>query len=284
MTAPVTSRRPHRVGRRHAPAQRDSRVDVDNDVYDRLGTTWWDDASPLALLHGSMTAGRMDYFRDVLARLGRLPTGGVRPTALDVGSGGGFLAEEFCGLGFAVTGVDPSRVSVEAARAHARANGLDITYRVGSGEDLPVADAGSDVAVCCDVLEHVADVDRVLAETARALRPGGIFLFDTPNRTLASKLLTKAAQDWRPTRVVDFSGHDWRAFLTERELMRRAAEQRMIVEEVVGLGPRAPLATVASSYVRLRRGRLSYRQVSERLDMGRTRRRTFSFMGYAIRY
>jgi 2-polyprenyl-6-hydroxyphenyl methylase/3-demethylubiquinone-9 3-methyltransferase len=256
---------------------------VDNTVYDRLGTTWWNDESPLVLLHGSMTAGRMGYFRDVLARLGRLPTVDRRHTALDVGSGGGFLAEEFSRLGFTVTGVDPSRVSVRTAQAHAFAGELDIRYRVGSGEHLPVEGAGYDVACCSDVLEHVEDVDQVLAETARALRPGGIFFFDTPNRTLASKVVTKATQDWRLTRVVDFAGHDWRAFLPPWELTRRAAEQELTVEEVVGLGPRAPIRTALAAYVGLRRGRLTYRQVSERLVMGRTRSSAFFYMGYAIR-
>src|SRR3954452_7577417 len=115
---------------------------VDNTIYDRLGTTWWNDESPLVLLHGSMTAGRMRYFEDVLARLGRLPTVDGGSTALDIGSGGGFLAEEFCRLGFTVTGVDPSHVSVETARAHASEAGLAVRYRVGSGEYLPVEDAG----------------------------------------------------------------------------------------------------------------------------------------------
>src|SRR4051794_4955189 len=169
---------------------------VDNSVYDRLGTTWWNDESPLVLLHGSMTAGRMGYFRDVLARLGRLPTVDGRWTALDIGSGGGFLAEEFCRLGFAVTGVDPSRVSVETAQAHAFAGGLDIGYRVGSGEYLPVEDAGYDVACCSDVLEHVEDVDRVLAETTRAVRPRGMFFFHPPRRTPAHQVVMKATPGW----------------------------------------------------------------------------------------
>jgi 2-polyprenyl-6-hydroxyphenyl methylase/3-demethylubiquinone-9 3-methyltransferase len=66
-------------------------VTIDNDVYNRLGTSWWDDHSPLVLLHGSMTTGRLEYFRGVLDRLGRLPPGNEAPTALDIGSGGGLL-------------------------------------------------------------------------------------------------------------------------------------------------------------------------------------------------
>jgi 2-polyprenyl-6-hydroxyphenyl methylase/3-demethylubiquinone-9 3-methyltransferase len=255
---------------------------LDNAVYDRLGTTWWEDQSPLALLHGSMTAGRMDYFRDVLARLGRLPTGYGRRTVLDIGSGGGFMAEEFCRIGFSVTGVDPSTVSVETARSHALAAGLDVRYRVGSGEDLPVADGGCDVVCCSDVLEHVKDVDQVLAEAARVLRPGGLFFFDTPNRTLATKVITEATQNWRITRVVNFSGHDWNAFLSPSELARRAARQSLSVEEIVGLGPRAGIRTAIVAYLGLRRGKLTYRQVSERLDMGRTGHSAFFYMGYAI--
>src|SRR4051794_6514949 len=78
-----------------------------------------------------MTTGRLEYFRGVLDRLGRLPAGNEPPTALDIGSGGGFLAEEFARLGFAITGVDPSEVSVRTARDHAHAGGLDIDYRTG---------------------------------------------------------------------------------------------------------------------------------------------------------
>jgi 2-polyprenyl-6-hydroxyphenyl methylase / 3-demethylubiquinone-9 3-methyltransferase len=256
---------------------------IDNDVYDRVGATWWEDDNPLVLLHGSMTAGRMQYYRDVLERLGRLTPDGRRPAALDIGSGGGFLAEEFCRLGFSVTGVEPSQVSVRAARAHATASGLGIEYRVGRGEHLPVEDGAFDVACCSDVLEHVADVDGVLAETSRALRPGGVLVFDTPNRTLASRLATALTQRWRLTRVVDFAAHDWGMFLPPAELAGRMRRQGLTVQETVGLAPGASLGTALAAVVGLRRGRLSYRELSERLAMGRSRYEGFFYMGYAVR-
>jgi 2-polyprenyl-6-hydroxyphenyl methylase/3-demethylubiquinone-9 3-methyltransferase len=257
-------------------------VSLDNDVYDRLGDSWWDEDNPLSLLHGSMTAGRLEYFRGVLDRLGRLPAGDERPTAIDIGSGGGFLAEEFARLGFAVTGVEPSEVSVRTARAHALAAGLPIDYRAGVGERLPVPNAAFDVAYCCDVLEHVDDVDRVLAETSRVLRPGGVYLFDTPNRTLASRLATAMTQEWRLTRVIDFAAHDWQRFLTPAELGDRLQLHGMVVQETVGLGPRAGWATLGASLMRLRLGRLTYRQVSERFDMGQTPSRSLFAMGFAL--
>src|ERR1700749_5016471 len=138
---------------------------VDNDVYDRLGGSWGDETSLLNLLHGSVTPGRFAYFRDVLARQYGAELAGLQ--VLDIGCGGGFLAEEFANLGCLVSGVDPSAVSIGAARVHAAEQGLRINYRVGAGEELPFPDAAFNVACCCDVLEHVADVDRVISETAR---------------------------------------------------------------------------------------------------------------------
>src|SRR5215475_3364420 len=108
---------------------------VDNGIYDRLGGSWWDEACLLNLLHGSFTPGRFAYFLDVLGRRGEpgAEVAGLR--VLDVGSGGGFLAERFADLGCQVTGIDPSQASVDAARAHAVGRGLRIDYRVGVGEE-----------------------------------------------------------------------------------------------------------------------------------------------------
>jgi SAM-dependent methyltransferase len=122
---------------------------VDNGVYDRLGGSWWDETSLLNVLHGSVTPGRFAYFRGVLARrfgAGLAGLSGLR--VLDIGCGGGFLAEEFASLGCRVTGVDPSAASIGAARAHAAERGLRIDYRVGAGEELPAPDAAFGVACC----------------------------------------------------------------------------------------------------------------------------------------
>jgi 2-polyprenyl-6-hydroxyphenyl methylase / 3-demethylubiquinone-9 3-methyltransferase len=253
-------------------------VVIDNEIYDRLGDTWWDDHNPLAALHGSMTTGRMRYFRQVLGRAG--VTSGA---ALDVGSGGGFLAEEFARIGFGVTGVEPSAVSVRTARAHARAGGLAIAYRVGRAERLPVPDQSFDVVYCCDVLEHLDDVGRALDEITRALKPGGVFLFDTPNRTFASRLATDLVQRWRPTRLIDVPAHDWSMFLRPNELTDLARRRDLHVREIVGLGPRARTRTLLAAARNLRRGDANFRAASERVDMGQTRSTRLFYMGYAVR-
>ena len=255
---------------------------IDNDVYDRLGESWWDETSLLNLLHGSLTPGRFAYFRNVLGRQFGTQVAGLR--VLDIGCGGGFLAEEFAALGCRVTGVDPSAVSIGAARTHAEGRGLTINYRVGAGEELPVPDAAFDVAYCCDVLEHVSDVDRVIGETARVLRPGGLYLFDTVNRTRKSKLISiKAVQEWPLTRITDVAFHDWNMFITPAELTAILDRHGLSVAEITGLAPRANPLALLRSLASARRGRITYGEFSRRMDMGQVRSTAVSYMGFANR-
>jgi 2-polyprenyl-6-hydroxyphenyl methylase / 3-demethylubiquinone-9 3-methyltransferase len=255
---------------------------VDNGVYDRLGGSWWDETSPLNVLHGSVTPGRFAYFRGVLARQFSARIAGLR--VLDIGCGGGFLAEEFAALGCRVTGVDPSRASVGAARAHAAGRGLRIDYRVGAGEELPAPDASFGVACCCDVLEHVSDVDRVISETARVLEPGGLYLFDTINRTRASKLFAiKAVQRWRLTRLTDVAFHDWDMFIKPAELAAVLQRHGLAPVETTGLGARATPAAVLGSLASARLGRITYGELSRRLDVGQVSSTAVSYMGYATK-
>ncbi|MEA2637112.1 MAG: 2-polyprenyl-6-hydroxyphenyl methylase / 3-demethylubiquinone-9 3-methyltransferase, partial [Chloroflexota bacterium] len=145
---------------------------VDNNVYNAPGDIWWDEHQPLNSIRTAINPARLDYFTRVLRELSVDPAG---KTVVDIGCGGGLFAEEFARLGAAVIGVDPSASSLDTARAHAAAMGLSIDYRAGTGEHLPLDDASVDIACCVDVLEHVTDVDAVIAETARVLRPGGVY-------------------------------------------------------------------------------------------------------------
>jgi 2-polyprenyl-6-hydroxyphenyl methylase / 3-demethylubiquinone-9 3-methyltransferase len=255
---------------------------IDNDVYDRLGESWWDESSPLNILHGSITPGRFGYFNDILASQGKVQVHGLR--ALDIGCGGGFLAEQFAALGCQVVGVDPSTVSIDAARRHAAARGVDIDYRVGSGEQLPAPDSTFDLAYCCDVLEHVSDLDRVVSETARVLKPGGLFLFDTINRTLKSKLLAiKVMQQWPLTRITDAAIHDWDMFIKPADLAGVLTRHGLEVGEMVGLGPRAKLTVLLRGFIAARRKRITYGELSRRLDFGRVSSTAVSYIGFATR-
>jgi 2-polyprenyl-6-hydroxyphenyl methylase/3-demethylubiquinone-9 3-methyltransferase len=254
---------------------------IDNQIYNRLGEGWWDETNPLNTLNGSFTPGRIAYFRDVLRRTERDPAG-LR--AVDIGCGGGFLAEEFAQLGCQVIGLDPSEVSIRTARRHAESSGLRIGYAVAAGEQLPLADGSVDLAYCCDVLEHVSDLDRVIEETARLLKPGGIYLFDTINRTQVARLLfIKLLQDWRLTRVVDTQPHTWVMFITPAELGESLHRNGLRLGELTGLGPRANKAMLLWNFTRARRSRMSFGELSRRMDVGQVKSTAVSYMGYAVK-
>jgi 2-polyprenyl-6-hydroxyphenyl methylase / 3-demethylubiquinone-9 3-methyltransferase len=254
---------------------------IDNQIYDRLGGGWWDEANPLNTLNGSFTPGRFAYFRGVLRRTGRDPAG-LR--TVDIGCGGGFLAEAFAQLGCRVVGLDPSEVSVRTAREHAESSGLGVGYAVAAGERLPLADASVDLAYCCDVLEHVSDLERVVGETARVLKPGGLYLFDTINRTRTSKLLAvKLLQDWRLTRVIDTELHSWALFIKPAELEEILHRHGLRLDEITGLGPRANKASLLWNFTRARRGRITFGRLSQLMDVGQVKGTAVSYMGCATK-
>jgi len=257
-------------------------VPVDNRLYDRLADTWWNDDSALSLLRTSLNPARFGYMRRVLADEVRIDPRGR--TALDVGSGGGLLAEEFARLGFRVTGIDPSGESVAAAGAHAVDQGLEIGYVVGAGEELPFADASFDIAYCCDVLEHVDDLDRVLAETARVLKPGGVYLYDTINRTRRSRLVViKLMQEWRSTALMEPNLHDWDMFIRPDELEAAMARAGLEPRDTVGLGPaRNPVAMVLDMRRRAR-GDMTFGEFGGRNRFRETRDKSMLYAGYALK-
>src|SRR5437867_4259656 len=140
----------HMGGSRHS--EQDD-MSVDNRLYDCEGDIWWSDDQPLSLLRTMLNPVRLNFFRDGLIKtVGKDLTG---RRVLDVGCGGGLLAEEVVRLGLLVTGVDPSQRSLLTAHRHAAQSDLRINYIAGTGELLPFANASHDIVICCDVLEHV---------------------------------------------------------------------------------------------------------------------------------
>jgi 2-polyprenyl-6-hydroxyphenyl methylase/3-demethylubiquinone-9 3-methyltransferase len=258
---------------------------VDNELYDQLAATWWDERAWLHGLRALVNPGRLAYFRAALAeRLGIDPAG---QRVLDVGCGGGFLAEELARLGCCVTGIDPSAASITAAQAHAARLGLAIEYCVGAGEALPFADTTFDIVCCCDVLEHVRDVNQVVAEIARVLRPGGIFFYDTPHRTLLSKLiLIKVLQDWPWTRSVAPNLHDWQMFIEPRELHAIMARHGIVNQDTAGLTWLGnPMQNIRAllALVQLKRGKITYADVGQRVPARVGRHTWLVYMGYGVR-
>jgi 2-polyprenyl-6-hydroxyphenyl methylase / 3-demethylubiquinone-9 3-methyltransferase len=252
---------------------------VDNTVYDRMADSWWNEDGFLHVL-AALNPARFGYMRRVLTELLHLTLEGL--PVLDVGCGGGLLAEEFARLGCTVVGVDPSEESLAAARIHAAGQGLAIEYRRASGEALPFADASFEVVYCCDVLEHVTDLRQVIAETARVLKPGGTYLYDTINRTPQSRLvMIKLLQEWRWTAMMPPRLHDWHMFIRPTELRGALEQQGLVPAGLIGLKPRANPLRVVRALRRLKQGRLTYVAAVREMDVGESPDTSLSYLGYA---
>ena len=151
---------------------------------------WWDPDGASAMLH-KLNPVRLCYVRDMVDQHFGLDEHELKPlagkAALDVGCGAGLLAEPLARLGASVTALDAAPELIEAARAHATAQGLAIDYRAIAVEAL---DGHYDLVTAMEVIEHVADPQAFVHALAARLAPGGLIILSTPNRTRLSKLLT----------------------------------------------------------------------------------------------
>jgi 2-polyprenyl-6-hydroxyphenyl methylase / 3-demethylubiquinone-9 3-methyltransferase len=254
---------------------------VDNTIYDWPGDIWWSDDGPLSAIRTALNPGRLEYFGRVFADLRIDPRA---KTVLDIGCGGGLLAEELARLGCRVTGVDPSAPSLALAREHAAREGLAVEYLRGSGEALPFPDASFDIACCCDVLEHVEDLERVIMETSRVLRPGGLYLYDTINRTFRSHIvLIKLFQEWRWTRFTPPHLHDWDQFIRPSKLVDVLARHGLRSLGYSGLMTRANPLTLARLLLQLKRGQLTQLELGRRAVLKLSGDASILYIGHAIK-
>jgi 2-polyprenyl-6-hydroxyphenyl methylase/3-demethylubiquinone-9 3-methyltransferase len=255
-------------------------VPVDNDIYKADSDIWWDEHQPLNIIRTGLNPARLRYFHQVFAQIDMDPAG---KTVLDIGCGGGLVAEELARLGATVIGVDPAESSLSTARAHARLAGLEIDYRLGAGERLPLDDASVDIACCVDVLEHVDDLDAVIRETARVLKPGGIYLYDTINRTLVSKLvMIKLCQEWRRTAWMPPNLHDFAQFIKPAELRALLAQNGLTEGGVTGMAPSVKPPRLYRLLRQLKKGEISHAEFGRAAEFVLTRDKSVSYIGFAI--
>ena len=189
--------------------------------FSRIAAEWWDPKGKFAPLH-RFNPVRLAFIRDqALYRFGRdaaarRPFEGLR--LLDIGCGGGLLSEPMTRLGFQVTAVDASERNIGTASQHAAEQGLSIDYRVSTAEDLLAAGEGPfDVILNMEVIEHVADPAEYLRTCAKLLKPGGLMIVATLNRTMKALALAKIGAEY-VLRWLPAGTHDWSKFLKPEEL------------------------------------------------------------------
>lgn len=198
---------------------------------------WWDPAGSFRPLH-QINPVRLDFIRrELLAHFRRdaralAPFEGMR--LADIGCGGGLICEPMVRLGFAATGIDADSEASAVARAHAAENGLVVDYRTADIESLVSSGERFDAVLALEVVEHVADCDAFFAAAGRLVKPGGVFIGATLNRTARSYLLAIVGAEhvlgWLPPGT-----HDWRRFLRPSEFVLGLRRAGLAATRLAGL-------------------------------------------------
>lgn len=188
--------------------------------FSRHAADWWNPRGPMAALH-KFNPVRLAYIRDqATACFARDPRKldclkGLR--MLDIGCGGGILSEPLARLGAVMTGADPSDDNIAVARDHALEMGVTIDYRATTAEELAAAGERFDVVLAMEVVEHVADVDAFVETCAAMVKPGGLMIAATLNRTLKSFALAIVGAEY-VLRWLPRGTHQWDKFVKPEEL------------------------------------------------------------------
>jgi 2-polyprenyl-6-hydroxyphenyl methylase / 3-demethylubiquinone-9 3-methyltransferase len=188
--------------------------------FSRHAADWWNPRGPMAALH-KFNPVRLGYIRDqAAARFDRDPKKldclkGLR--MLDIGCGGGILSEPLARLGAEMVGADPSEDNIKAAQVHAGEAGVVVDYRATTAEDLAAAKERFDIVLVMEVVEHVTDVNAFVATCAAMVKPGGLMMIATLNRTLKSFALAIVGAEY-VLRWLPRGTHQWDKFVTPEEL------------------------------------------------------------------
>jgi 2-polyprenyl-6-hydroxyphenyl methylase/3-demethylubiquinone-9 3-methyltransferase len=188
--------------------------------FSRHANDWWDARGPMAALH-KFNPVRLAYIRDkTAARFARDPKKldclkDLR--MLDIGCGGGILSEPLARLGAQMVGADPSPENIAAAAEHAEQSGVTVDYRATTAEALAEAGERFDVVLAMEVVEHVADVKSFVTTCAAMVKPGGLMIAATLNRTLKSFALAIVGAEY-VLRWLPRGTHQWDKFVTPSEL------------------------------------------------------------------
>jgi 2-polyprenyl-6-hydroxyphenyl methylase/3-demethylubiquinone-9 3-methyltransferase len=242
---------------------------INNAFYDELGERWYeDDAHPVALLRAE-TRERLAYAETVLERT--LGPGPAR--ILDLGCGGGLMAIPLAGGRRAVKGVDLSEGSLAVARSRAPV-GLNVEFERGDIYRLDEPSGAYDAVLMMDVLEHLERPGAALKEAARVLRPEGVLIFHTFNRTWCSYLLAVKAIELL-ARDAPRNMHLYRMFIRPAELERMCADAKLQIRETCGIRPR--FLSKAFWWTLLRR------RVHADFAFTRARSVLVGYLGYAVK-
>ncbi|WP_194723262.1 bifunctional 2-polyprenyl-6-hydroxyphenol methylase/3-demethylubiquinol 3-O-methyltransferase UbiG [Noviherbaspirillum malthae] len=192
-----------------------------------LAHRWWDPTSEFRPLH-EINPLRLEWIN------ARAPLAGK--AVVDIGCGGGILAESMARKGANVTGIDLSEKALKVADLHSLESGVQVRYELVSAEDLAAREAGRyDVVTCMEMLEHVPDPAAVVRACAALVKPGGHVFFSTINRNPKSYLFAVIGAEY-VLRLLPKGTHDYAKFITPAELAQFARNAGLTVDGLKGMG------------------------------------------------
>ncbi len=191
-----------------------------------LAHRWWDPESEFKPLH-QINPLRLDWIDNAAGLSGK--------KVVDIGCGGGILAESMAARGAEVTGVDLSEKALGVARLHLYESGQTVSYRHISAEDIArEAPASFDIVTCMEMLEHVPDPASTIRACATLVKPGGKVFFSTLNRNLKAYLLAVVGAEY-VLNLLPKGTHEYAKFIKPSELARYVREAGLNVEELIGM-------------------------------------------------
>ena len=203
----------------------------------RISGEWWNPDGPFRPLH-ELNPCRISYIRNILTRHHDLSIDAAKPlegmNILDIGCGGGLICEPLTRLGAQMTGVDATQKNIGVASHHAEIMGLEIDYRNTTAEDMAEAGEQFDAIINMEVIEHVADINIYLTSCRKLLKPGGIMLVSTLNRTMKSLLLAKIGAEYI-LRWLPVGAHAWNKFLKPEELQEALTKAGFEMGDLAGM-------------------------------------------------
>ncbi|MBT0586955.1 bifunctional 2-polyprenyl-6-hydroxyphenol methylase/3-demethylubiquinol 3-O-methyltransferase UbiG [Alteromonas oceanisediminis] len=205
--------------------------------FDRMAKEWWDPKGKFKTAL-EFNAARLDWILPQIAAhfhrkfVGDVSFSGL--TVLDVGSGGGLIAEAVAMRGAQVTGIDASAVSVEVAKQHAKGRDLDLQYLHTLSGDLVEQGLQYDVVINAEVVEHVPDQQQLINECCQLVKPGGLLILATLNRTTRSFVVAIVGAEY-VMRYLPRGTHDWRYFVKPVELKGWVRDQGLTFTDSTGM-------------------------------------------------
>ncbi len=194
--------------------------------FSRIADEWWSETGKFKPLH-KFNPIRIEFIKGEISQFFKINSD---LKILDVGCGGGLIAEPFAKMGASVTAIDASEKNIAVAKIHAEKSDLKIDYRVSSAEEL---DEKFDVVFALEIIEHVADVEKFISSCAKLVKPNGLLFVATMNRTLKSLALAKFAAEYI-LRWLPIGTHDWKKFIKPSELNSKALPHGITLKTLKG--------------------------------------------------